>query len=211
MKNKNIIRTYLIVLIVFFTGTAVTYAFFNRDRIASNLNIPKTNVDVRNETNKGDSSSSDEKRPGEVNPPEPIFSSPHVVSNPGLRIISSYREFDELAQREDEHTFFVMGRKGCHYCELYQPVLKEVAALYKIEIVYVDMAALSSDDYNKVLHAPLKIPAKCSKTGEETDLSYGFGTPLTLFVNNYTTYDCIRGYKDKTNLIASLKEVGYID
>lgn len=205
MKNREFLSRYLIVLILFLVGVTFVYTFINRSRFMSKADTPNIGIDDK-------VSKSDRDAQAVVSDPSAsVYSSSNEVENPGLKIVSTYEAFNELASRENIKAFFVFGRKGCHYCDLYQPILKEVAELYKIEVAYIDMAALASDDYDKVLHAPLKIPAKCSKTGEETDLSYGFGTPLSLFVDNYTTYDCIRGYKEKMNLITSLRDIGYIN
>ena len=52
--------------------------------------------------------------------------------------------------------------------------------------------------------------AKCHKTGKEVELKEGFGTPLGLFIKNGETYDCVRGYKDRDNLLNIFKGINYI-
>lgn len=128
----------------------------------------------------------------------------------GVKIVGDYEEFKRLIER-DYNTFLVLGKTGCHYCELYLPVLNNISESYKIEIIYVDLLKITEDDYNAVMDSPLTIPSKCSLTGEDAFIKNGFGTPLTLFVNKGKTYDCIRGYQSESNLITSLKAVGYIN
>lgn len=214
MKNRNTVIKYIFVLILFLIGVAGVYASLNRDRIFSYADSGEvSNNDFQNKK-EDESSSSSTKKPSEnddsATTSKPTYSSKNESSNPGLKIVTTYQDFISVVER-DINSFLVFGREGCHYCELYKPVLKSVADLYKIEVAYVDMAKLSREDYQSVLNSSLVIPAKCSKTGEDAELSKGFGTPLSLFVRNSTTYDCIRGYKDNVNLINSLKDIGYVD
>jgi hypothetical protein len=127
------------------------------------------------------------------------------VENYGVVEITTYDEFLSLINR-DKNTFLVLGKTGCHY-----PVLTKIAEEYKIEIVYVNIAKLTAEDKKSVFNSTLTIPAKCTDSEVDVSLNSGFGTPLSLFVNSGTTYDCIRGYKNESDLKASLIEIGYID
>lgn len=127
----------------------------------------------------------------------------------GIKKPTTFKSFDELAMR-DVNTMFVFGRTGCVYCEKYYPVLEEVSKEKKIEIVYVNLANFNEEDYLAVLNSDITILGKCVNDGVNKKLSDGFGTPLTLFINKYSTYDCIRGYKDKNDLENILKKIGYI-
>lgn len=206
MKNKNFIIKYLISLIIILTVFAGTYAFTNRELITNDEKI-QTVGDVQEQSNKVVTDNSQAK-PSE--PIEPVYTSDNARGNYGVKTIDSLAKYEELLAR-DENIFLVFGRDGCHFCELYEPVLTEVAALYKIEIDYVNLALLTPSDYKDVLSSSLRIPAKCTKNSEDSDISNGFGTPLTLFVRKGETYNCIRGYKDRTNLIKDLKDFGYVN
>lgn len=214
MKNKNFVVKGLFVLIMVLVSVAGVYAGVNKDRIFSYADSKAVSKNEgKSIQNKKDDNSSSidvviDSKPDE--PEKPDYGSENVSETPGLKVITTYSEFAELAN-SDKNTFFVFGREGCHYCDLYKPVLKEVANLYKIEIAYVELTKLSNEDYQSVMNSSLVIPAKCSNTGEDVALSKGFGTPLSLFVNNGNTYECIRGYKDNVNLINSLKDIGYVD
>ncbi len=211
MNNENVISKLLIVLIVCMLGLTFVYTFINKDRIFKTVDVPNPNaVSNGNATQTGQTNSDNQPTMPKDDLDDMGDAGENASENPGLKTITTYAEFARLIARPDTNTFLVLGRKGCYYCEQYAPILTEVADIYKLEIQYVDMAALTTTDYNAVLNSGLTIPAKCSKTGEDVDLSKGFGTPLTLFVRNNETFDCIRGYKDRARLISSLKSIGYI-
>lgn len=127
----------------------------------------------------------------------------------GLKTPTTFAEFDALVKR-DADAMFVFGRTGCGYCENYYPVLEDVANSEKIEIIYINLANLSEEHYQAVLNADITIPGRCVKEGVDKKLVEGFGTPLSLFINKGETYNCIRGYKNKTDLLKTLKKAGYI-
>lgn len=185
MKKRNFVSSGLLLLIVVLIGIAASYYYFKKDSFQE-VGNPNNVV---------------EEKPEEKT---------ESVQSKYLKKITTYEEFQEYANR-DESTFFVLGRTGCHFCERYLPVLNSVSNEYKIEIVYVDFKKLSEEDYKKVMNGGLTIPGKCTKTGEEISLSQGFGTPVSLFVRNNQTYDCIRGYNEKDKLVSSLQKIGYIE
>ena len=205
MKNKNRIGKYLLLFIVVLIIATGFYAFANRERIFGSVEGEQVKDDEKSVQSVFDSGTN--TRP--TDRPIDVYRSPNERDVYGLKIISAYEEYEKILDNDFDN-LIVFGREGCHFCEMYQPVLKEVANLYKIEIVYIDMASLSSEDYKKVIESALSIPAKCTKNREESDIGRGFGTPLSLFVRNKMTYDCIRGYKDKTDLIKDLKKIGYV-
>lgn len=203
MKNRSLICKCLLSLIIILSGITISYAYINKNIIFSEEEDSSSVLKVDNEDDRNDKDQIAQKNP--------TYESINKSDDPGLKYINTFEQFNALATREDVNTYFVFGRDGCHYCESFKPILEEVATLYKIQIHYIDMAFLSSDDYQMLIGSQLNIPSKCSKTGEDTSLSKGFGTPLTLFVRGNKTYDCIRGYKNRDNLIDSLNDVGYIN
>ena len=108
-------------------------------------------------------------------------------------------------------TMTVFGRNSCSWCNKFKPVYNEVAAEYKLDIYYIDSDNFDSTEYSKILNSGLLIPAKCTQNGEDTPLSSGFRTPLTLFTQNGKSIDCIGGYLNKTRLVSTLKSVGLIE
>ncbi len=205
MKNSKRMSNLLLFLIIGLILVANVY-FFSASRATQ---VDKQEADIKENENKQIENESG-KREDNDNDEFNHFVSDNAKDDFGLKVITDYIQFSSALNRIDENTFFVFGRTGCHYCELYEPVLKEIAAFYKIEIFYVNLAELSKEDTASIMNSNLIIPAKCSREGVDVSLNKGFGTPLTLFVKNSETYDCIRGYKDKANLIKSLKEIGYV-
>lgn len=218
MKNRKKVIRVLIVLIVILLGVATVYTSLNRERFMTFLE--SSNSSNRNDKNEGSTSTPPNSNDGdnyiynednEENNNSDIINTPVDPNDYGFLRVSTYQDFADLLARPDRNMFFVLGRSGCYYCEQYLPVLQDVSMKYKIEVVYLDLAEFDPGDYSNVLNSPLKIPAKCSKTGEETTLRGGFGTPLSLFVNNSKTYDCIRGYKDEENLVSLLRGNHFIN
>lgn len=193
MKNKNLVSSGLLLLIIVLIGVAASYYYFKKDSLNDNQNpiqdVGNKNDEKQNSTNENDTPVSIQSK---------------------VKKITTYDEFIEYSGRQ-ANAFFVLGRTGCHYCEMYLPVLDTVSSEYNVEIIYLDFSKFSEDDYKAVMHSGLTIPSKCTTSGEETPLYTGFGTPLSLFVNENKSYDCIRGYKDKDNLVKQLKSIGYIE
>lgn len=185
MKNKNIVSSGLLLLIIVLIIVAGTYYFLKKDNLKNNK-VDEPNVSEKDE-NKNN----------------------QYEANAKVKTITTYEEFKGIIERSED-TLIVLGRTGCHYCEMFLPNLKSVSGEYGVEIFYVDFGKMSEEDYNNVIAMPLAIPSKCTKSGEENRLSDGFGTPLSLFVRESNTYDCIRGYKDKNTLAEQLKSIGYI-
>jgi len=126
MKNKDLVCKGLLVAIIILIGITVCYYLIKSDvnntNVNDNLDINKNN---KEENNHIDSSSSD------------ITISEDDNIKGLFRRIRNYDEFSSLISR-DTSAFFVFGRKGCHYCELYIPILEDLANNYKVEINYID-------------------------------------------------------------------------
>lgn len=41
----------------------------------------------------------------------------------------------------------VIVRDGCGYCEMYEPIVEEVANEYRLPIYYINMTNLNNDEY----------------------------------------------------------------
>ena len=124
-----------------------------------------------------------------------------VESNIAEKNLGEIIEISDYASLEnylslDEINFLVIGKSGCEFCESYKPVLKEIAKNYEVKILYVDTTKLSSEDLNSLRNSEIIIPAECTDSHLDEHLTYSFGTPLTLFIKNYDTINCIRGYKN---------------
>ncbi len=186
MKNRNFICAGLLSLIILLTGITACYYVVKKDAYDKSLiNTEKNDKDDVEASNK-------------------------VEDKDLLTTVTTYSDFVKYLNR-DKNTFFVFGKENCSYCMSYKPVLNKVISEYNIEVVYVELNKLSQDDYHNVLNTSLTIPAKCTKENKDILLKEGFGTPLSLFTNNGSTYDCIRGYKNHDTLVGLLKQIGYIN
>lgn len=116
--------------------------------------------------------------------------------------VNNYNEFKSLTDR-NQISVMVFGRASCPWCSKYKEVLNTVALNNGTEIYFVDSDALSTTEYNKIINSGLQIPAACNN-GKAAALTAGFGVPLTLFVKNGKTVDCISGYVEADVLLNKL-------
>lgn len=125
------------------------------------------------------------------------------------KTVETYKEFNALYKGK-KTIMHVFGRNSCYYCNIYKPVYNDLAAINGFDVYYYDSDAFDSTEYNKILNSGVNIPAECASSREDTPLSSGFGTPLTLFTKNGKVTGCISGYVDSEKLEAKLKDVGLL-
>ena len=207
MNNRNLALTILLVLIVILVAFATLY-YLNYKSTNDNLNENLENNYVSN-NNVGSSNGvvsedTTDTSTGKINEE----SSTQVLDE--LITINNYDELQSYLN-SDESIFLVLGKTGCVHCENYKPILNSVSSKYGIKILYIDLANLSEDENNRIMNSDITIPAKCSQSNTETSLSNGFGTPLSLFIKNKESYDCIRGYVDEDSLVDTLKNLDLIN
>lgn len=107
----------------------------------------------------------------------------------------TYTEYEEKMNTEAPFLVAIV-RDGCGYCEMYEPILEEVANEYKLPIYYINMSNLSSEEY----------------TALGTSNSFfrknqgNWGTPTTLFMYGDYVVDTITQYVDKDTLVSFVKE-----
>lgn len=123
--------------------------------------------------------------------------------------VTSYDDILSFLNSDGKH-MLVIGRSGCHYCDIYKPVLEDASNQYGFVYMYVDLMKLILDDRNLLLNSDIIVPGRCRKEGIDGYLKDGFGTPLTLFIDKKTSYNCIRGYVDEDYLIKFLKDISFI-
>lgn len=126
-------------------------------------------------------------------------------SNTSYKVADDAAAFEKVVNSKDI-TVSVFGRNTCYYCNIYKPVYNAVAEKYNLDIYYFDSDSYDAKEYQKIMKLGLKIPAECNSTGEESLLSDGFGTPLTILTKKGKTIDCISGFVDRETLIAKLVE-----
>lgn len=107
----------------------------------------------------------------------------------------TYSEYEEKMNTEAPFLVVVV-RDGCGYCEMYEPILEEVAGEYKIPIYYINMSNLSSEEYTALGTSNSYFKKNQGK----------WGTPTTLFMYGNSVIDSIPGYVDKDELVDFVKE-----
>ena len=107
----------------------------------------------------------------------------------------TYSEYEEKMNTEAPFLVVVV-RDGCGYCEMYEPILEEVAGEYKIPIYYINMSNLSSEEYTALGTSNSYFKKNQGK----------WGTPTTLFMYGKSVIDSISGYVDKDGFVDFVKE-----
>lgn len=107
----------------------------------------------------------------------------------------TYSEYEEKMHTEAPF-LVVIVRDGCGYCEMYEPILKEVAGEYKLPIYYINMTNLNNDEYTALGTSNSYLKKKQGK----------WGTPTTLFMYGSSVIDSIPGYVDKNKFVDFVKE-----
>ena len=104
--------------------------------------------------------------------------------------------YSEYEEKMDSGKPFVMVvvRDGCHYCELYEPVVTEVTEEYGVPFYFINLAHLTEEEYTK-----LGTSNKYLKNKE-------WGTPTTLFMYGKDIIDSIGGYVEKDELVNFVKK-----
>ena len=85
-------------------------------------------------------------------------------------------------------------KDGCGYCEMYEPILKEVADEYNLPINYINLTNLSEEEYNNLAQSNAYLKKN------------QWGTPTTLFMLGDSVIDSIGGYVDKDKFVDFVKE-----
>jgi len=115
-----------------------------------------------------------------------------LTGETGLRQIT-YNEYETLV--EDNAAFLVViERASCGYCQMYMPILEEVANEENIPILYIDTDTLSSEDLNSL------------STKNQYLKRNNWGTPTTLLMLGNRVLDSIGGYVEKETVLEFIKD-----
>lgn len=102
---------------------------------------------------------------------------------------------DYLEKIDSEEPFLVaIVKDGCGYCEMYEPILKEVAEEYSMPINYINLTHLTEEEYNDLANSNSYLKKN------------QWGTPTTLFMYGTTVVDSIGGYVEKDALVKFVEE-----
>ncbi len=105
----------------------------------------------------------------------------------------TYAEYEEKVQN-NEAFLVIIVRDGCGYCEMYEPIVEEVADEYKLPIYYINLTHLTSEE-----SASLSTSNSYLKRND-------WGTPTTLFMYGKNVVDSISGYVEKDDFVSFVKE-----
>ena len=91
----------------------------------------------------------------------------------------------------------LIARPTCHYCEIAEPILKNIAYLNNLDINYLNTDELTEEDSNTL-------------TTSNEYFESGLGTPTLLIVGNSTIIDHVDGLTDKAHYIDFFKKNEFI-
>lgn len=97
----------------------------------------------------------------------------------------------------EESSLVLIGRPTCHYCQIAEPILHNIAYKYNIDINYLNTDNFQDGDGQKLVES-------------DSFFTNGFGTPLLLVVSNGSINDKQDGLTDTNHYIKFLKKNGYI-
>lgn len=107
-----------------------------------------------------------------------------------------YDEYDNLIEIDFDR-FMVLYRKNtpsvvvlvqttCGYCNMYKPIIDEIAYDENINIYYLDITKLTDSEYNQLINSV-----------DFFENNTKWGTPTTLIVKDSSTVDYLAGYSSK--------------
>ena len=115
-----------------------------------------------------------------------------VEGEAGTKTIS-YTEYEEL-MNSNKPFLMIIIQDGCGYCQMYEPVVEEVANELGIPVNYLNLTNLSSEESSKL-----------SKSNSYLKKNQ-WGTPTTLFMVGDKVIDSIGQYVDKDAFVSFVKE-----
>lgn len=121
------------------------------------------------------------------------------------RVLSTANEYIKKVN-SNNYTVAVFGIDDCTYCDLYLPVVNNIAKDYNLDIYYFNRDQYDVDEYDKIMNLDFEIPSKCTTTGYSTTMSKSFPKPMTIITKGGKFVDCIRGYVPEDVVLTTLKE-----
>ncbi len=108
--------------------------------------------------------------------------------------LDDYLDYKE----ETELSIVYVGRPTCSYCGLLEPILKDVAGQYNLEINYLNTDEFSETEQSKFM-------------ASDSYFNEGYGTPLVLLLQNGEIVDMIEGYVEETTIVDFFVTNGVIE
>lgn len=111
---------------------------------------------------------------------------------PGLQQIT-YNEYETLVAN-DETFLVIIERESCGYCQMYLPILKEVAEEENIPILYIDTDSITDEEFSLLSSKNPYLKRN------------NWGTPTTLLMKGNRVLDSIGGYVEKDEVLKFLND-----
>ena len=105
----------------------------------------------------------------------------------------TYTEYEEKID-SGKPFMVVIVNDGCEYCEMYIPVIEEVASEYNLPIYKLNLANITNDEYSKLMNSNSYLKRE------------KWGTPTTLLMQGSQVIDSIGGYTEKDSVVDFLEE-----
>ena len=121
------------------------------------------------------------------------------------KVLSTANQYIKKVNSKD-YTIAVFGVNNCTYCDLYLPVINNIAKDYNLDIYYFNRDEYDEDEYEKIMELDFEIPSKCTTTGYPTSMKKSFPKPMTIITKSGEFVDCIRGYVTEDTVLDMLKE-----
>lgn len=121
------------------------------------------------------------------------------------KVLSTAAEYIKKVNSK-EYTIAVFGASSCSYCNLYLPVINDVAGKYSLDIYYFDADNYDKDEYAKIQELDITIPAECTLNNQDVKLGGNFPKPMTIITKNGKLVGCLRGYYTDDVVVNKLKE-----
>ena len=127
-----------------------------------------------------------------------------------FKVLSTSEEYKKKVN-SNNYTVAVFGEKSCSYCNLYLPVINEIAGEYELDIYYFDKTTYDAVEYDEIMDLNFEIPAKCTTTGESTTMKAAFPKPMTIITRKGKFVDCIKGYVNKDDVLTVLEQYDIVE
>lgn len=118
---------------------------------------------------------------------------PTVVEGEAGTKTISYSEYEEL-MNSNKPFLMVIIQDGCGYCQMFEPIVEEVANEYKIPVNYLNITNLTSEE-----------SVSLNKSNSYLKRN-NWGTPTTLFMVGNEVIDYIDRYVEKEDFVSFVKE-----
>ena len=110
-----------------------------------------------------------------------------LEGEPGVNTIA-YAEYEDKINNEKPFLVMIVN-DGCSYCEMFIPVMTEVAEEYNFPVYSINLANLTTDEQISLSNSNSYLKRE------------RWGTPTTLLMQGKTVIDSIGGYIEKEALV----------